>query len=168
MTRSLKWMFTAVVFAAACQPGQGSALGGRPRYVEPTEQNRPAFRRASIVVETPAGDVPLAVEVAEDDTQRGYGLMFKKALGDGEGMIFLFDETREHIFWMKNTFIPLDMVFVDDHRRVAGVYENAEPFSLRRMTVEKPSRYVLEVNAGWCREHGVAPGTQLRFNGVEK
>jgi uncharacterized membrane protein (UPF0127 family) len=168
MLRSLRWVVTVLALSAACQPGQSSAVGAKPRYVEPTEKNRPTFRKARVVVQGQGGDLPLSVEVAEDDPQRAYGLMFKKQMGDDEGMIFLFDETREHIFWMKNTFIPLDMVFIGDDRRVEGVYENAEPFSLQRMTVQKPSRYVLEVNAGWCRQHGVGAGAQLRFDGVEK
>lgn len=138
-----------------------------PQLRAAPEANRPAFRKARVVVHAPGGDVPLSVEVAETDAQRTHGLMFKEDLGSDEGMVFVFDRTQEHVFWMKNTPLPLDMVFLDDGRTVVGVYENAEPLSTARMSVGKPSRYVLEVRGGWCRAHRVGKGTALRFEGVE-
>lgn len=109
----------------------------------------------------------LDVEVASNDPQRMHGLMFKESLLDTQGMLFVFQKSETHNFWMKNTVIPLDMLFVGEDRKVVGIFENATPLSLAPMGVGKPSLYVLEVNAGWSRNHGVTAGAQLRFEGVE-
>ena len=78
-------------------------------------------------------------------------------------MLFLFDRTEVLTFWMKNTLVPLDMIFIGEDRRVVGVVEGAEPLSTDSRSVGVPSRYVLEVNAGFAALHGVAPGTALDF-----
>lgn len=169
--RPVQFASLLLLALVACQPTPAS--GGKPgtpppqRRAEPTAENRPAFPWAKVVVEAKDGAIPLKVEVARNDPERSYGLMFKKELPADQGMVFVFQDNREHTFWMRNTFIPLDMIFIGEDRKVVGVYENAEPFSLARMSVGQPSRYVLEVNAGWARSHGVGPGTQIRFEGVE-
>ena len=96
------------------------------------------------------GPVSVRLEVADTDATRTKGLMYRAALADGEGMLFVFDDTREHGFWMKNTFIPLDMIFIDDDLRVVGVHARAVPQSTETVSVGVPSRYVLEVPAGWA------------------
>jgi uncharacterized membrane protein (UPF0127 family) len=86
--------------------------------------------------------------------------MFRERLGDGEGMIFLFREEGDHQFWMKNTLIPLDMIFVDGGGRVVGVVERAQPGSLEPRSGGR-SRSVLEVRGGWAAERGVRPGDRV-------
>jgi uncharacterized membrane protein (UPF0127 family) len=81
-------------------------------------------------------------------------------------MLFLFDETAEHAFWMKNTLIPLDMIFIGDDGRVVGVVSRTTPGSLEPRSAGGPSRFVLEVNGGWAAAHGVAPGDPVRFVGI--
>jgi hypothetical protein len=158
------WALWASVVTVAgglgCRPPEASAAPPQPT-------SRPAFPWAQVVVETPRGDVTLRVEVARTDRERTHGLMFKEHLAEDEGMVFLFDRTEEHVFWMKNTPLPLDMLFLGDDRRVVGIRESAEPLSLTRVTVGVPSRYVLEVRGGWARAHGVGKGALVRFLGVE-
>jgi uncharacterized protein len=106
------------------------------------------------------------VEVARTEVTRARGLMNRTDLAEDAGMLFVFPETERQSFWMKNTFIPLDMIFIDDAGRVVGIVEQAEPRSTAPRGVEAPSRYVLEVNGGWAARHGVRPGDQVRFEGV--
>ncbi len=103
------------------------------------------------------------VEVADTDEERQMGLMFREELGADEGMVFLFPDQRIHNFWMRNTLLPLDMFFIDSDWKVVGVVENAEPLTEISRGVDKPSQYVLEVNAGFARRHGFGAGHQLRF-----
>jgi uncharacterized membrane protein (UPF0127 family) len=140
--------------------------GAQATPPEPSASSRPVFRHAKVIVEGTGGPVELNVEVAETDAQRMYGLMFSGPLPDTEGMVFVFPSTAEHGFWMKNTPISLDMVFLGEDRSVTGIYEMAVPFSTAPMGVRAPSRYVLEVRGGWARRHGVHKGTRVRFEGV--
>ena len=89
--------------------------------------------------------------------------MFREDLEDGEGMLFVFAAQQEHSFWMKNTLIPLDILFVDDARRVVGIVHKASPKNEKSLTVGVPSRFVLEVPGGYCNRKGVGRGDQLEF-----
>ena len=120
-----------------------------------------------VVVETRAGaHHVVAVELARTDAERARGLMHRTALAPDAGMLFLFDESAEHAFWMKNTLIPLDMIFIAEDGRIAGIVARAVPGDLSPRSAGGPSRYVLEVNGGWAEAHGVAPGDRARFENV--
>jgi len=122
-----------------------------------------------VVVETSAGGRhAVAVEVARTDATRRRGLMQRRSLPDDAGMLFVFDETADHGFWMVNTLIPLDMIFIDEEGRVVGIVERAEPGSRAQRSVGAPSRYVLEVNGGWARARGVKAGDRAKFENVPR
>jgi uncharacterized membrane protein (UPF0127 family) len=106
---------------------------------------------------TPHVDVELAT--SEHDIQRG--LMYRTSMPESHGMLFRLDGRREHTFWMHNTCISLDMLFVDEDGTVVGIVEGAKPLDDASRTVGCPSRYVLEVNAGWTRRHGVRAGQKM-------
>ena len=91
--------------------------------------------------------------------------MHRTSLADDAGMLFVFPETDEHSFWMKNTLIPLDMIFIDEDRVVVGVVAGAEPLTLEPRSAGV-SRFVLEVNGGWAARHGVAVGDRVTFENV--
>jgi uncharacterized membrane protein (UPF0127 family) len=126
----------------------------------------PARPPPRVVVETASGAHAVRVEVVRSDEDRARGLMNRTRLDGDAGMLFVFEESDDHSFWMKNTFIPLDMIFVDEGGRVAGVVERAEPLTLQSRTIGKPSRFVLEVNGGWASAHGVHAGDRVRFENV--
>jgi uncharacterized membrane protein (UPF0127 family) len=109
--------------------------------------------------------VAVAVEVADTAASREYGLMYRKHLDEDDGMIFVFKAPEHQTFWMKNTVIPLDMIFADSTGRIIGVVRNAEPFSEAIDAVDGDSQYVLEVNGGFCDRHSVKAGDSLRFEG---
>ena len=106
---------------------------------------------------TPKVDVELAV--SEKEITRG--LMYRRSMPEEHGMLFRLDERREHTFWMHNTCMPLDMLFVDDDGIVVGIVESATPLTDTTRSVGCPSSWVLEVNAGWCRRHGVKAGQKM-------
>jgi len=107
----------------------------------------------------------VAVEVADSESQREVGLMFRKHLDEGAGMIFVFKDAAHRNFWMHNTEIPLDMIFADASGRVIGIVANAEPFSDKEVGVEGGSEYVLEVNGGFCAKNGIKVGDRFNFSG---
>lgn len=121
---------------------------------------------AHVVLHTKQGDVTVPVEIADTPDKRALGLMYRKELAADAGMLFLFDAPEHLAFWMKNTVLPLDMIFITDDKHVLGVVKNAAPYTTTSRSVPGQSRYVLEVNAGFSDKHGVADGDAVTFEGV--
>jgi uncharacterized membrane protein (UPF0127 family) len=120
-----------------------------------------------VVFETSRGEVPIRVEVVDTDEGRSRGLMYRRTLGADEGMLFLFPGESVQSFWMRNTYVALDMIFVNSRMEVVGVVENATPLTETPRTVWRPSRFVIEVNANLARISGISRGTRVRFEGVK-
>jgi uncharacterized membrane protein (UPF0127 family) len=120
-----------------------------------------------VAIFAPGGDqrVVVRVEIADDEASRERGLMFRAHLDEDAGMIFVFGAARVVYFWMKNTEIPLDMIFADQDGRVVGIVADAKPYSERTVGPGLPAQYVLEVNGGFCQRHGIAVGDWMRFSG---
>lgn len=118
----------------------------------------------------PDGTV-IHVEIASDDPTREQGLMFRDHLAPDQGMIFLFAQNGVYPFWMKNTIIPLDMIWIDDQHRVNFVASDVPPCKADPCpnfgSNNLPSRYVLETAAGVAKQHNVTAGNVLRFEGME-
>ena len=125
----------------------------------------PAASRV-ILMGTGNKEIPVRVELADTRERRIMGLQYRRELPADAGMLFIFPDESVHTFWMKNTPIPLDMIFINGKRRVVGVVERAVPYSTASLSVETPSRFVLEVNGGFAREHGIEAGAEVRFEGV--
>jgi hypothetical protein len=118
------------------------------------------------IIKKDGSAVKVQVEVARKPAERNLGLMYRKSLGKNKGMLFIFDEEKKQTFIMKNTYIPLDMIFIGKDMRVAGWVENAQPLS-QQHSIDKPSQYVLEVNAFFCRDHAIETGDEVRFRDIE-
>src|SRR5512137_809727 len=140
----------ALLAAAALASSPACASPGGPR----------------IVLESGGKSHVVKVELADTDPKRERGLMFRKELPDGQGMLFLFDEEREHTFWMKDTLIPLDLIFVDGAGRVTGIVARARPLTLEPRRGGGMSRVVLEVPGGWAAANGVKVGDRMRIEGI--
>lgn len=125
-----------------------------------------ATHEPEVVLKAPAGELRVKVELARSEPERQRGLMFRQKLDDGRGMLFLFEQPEKLKFWMKNTYIPLDMIFINESKRVVSVEENAEPLTLTPRGPDEDSQFVLEVPGGWARKHGVGPGVDVRFENV--
>ena len=112
-----------------------------------------------------APDQPIVdAELAIHQHERGRGLMFRTHLPETSGMLFFPQgPPRIQSFWMRNTCIPLDMIFIEDDGYIAGIAENVPTLNDESRSVPCPTSYVLEVNAGWCRRHGVQPGGRVKL-----
>jgi uncharacterized membrane protein (UPF0127 family) len=102
-----------------------------------------------------------SVELAITDAERSRGLMFRKELPEGHGMLFDFKQDQPVSFWMHNTYVSLDMIFIRGDGRIVHIAENAEPQSDRLIPSGGPVRAVLEVIAGTARKLGIAPGDRV-------
>jgi uncharacterized protein len=111
--------------------------------------------------EATSGAFKIDVELAKNPHDVERGLMYRRTMSDERGMLFTLDGRREHTFWMHNTCLPLDMMFIDDDGVIVGIVEGAAPLSDTTRSVGCPSVFVLEVNAGWTRKRGVAPGQKV-------
>lgn len=173
MHRTLRALLvvTAGLACAAPAPDAPAAPKKAPvATVDPTatEATPPGFfeHRGVVVVETAAGPLRFPVELALTDGERQRGLMYRERLDPDAGMLFVFERERIQSFWMKNTRIPLDMIYIDDRGTIAGIVEGAEPLTLTSRRVSRPSRYVLELIAGSVRDRGLAAGQRVTFEGV--
>ena len=101
------------------------------------------------------------VKLAETEAQRRYGLMFTPYLPKQQGMLFVFETDAPRQFWMKNTQIPLDMLFFASDGRLVNIVHSAVPFSLTARNSVGPARYVLELNGGIARKIGIQSDAQL-------
>ncbi len=119
-----------------------------------------------VVIATPNGEVPVTVEVVSTEAKIEQGLMYREHLPPNDGMLFLLAIEKDWAFWMHNTLIPLDMLFIRRDLTIAGIVQNAEPRTDTLRKVGEISAYVLEVNGGFCAAHGIAAGQKVRFDNV--
>jgi len=120
------------------------------------------FKRSSLVITTSARDIKFEVELATNDAERARGLMYRKQLGAYEGMLFDFYQEMPVSFWMKNTLIPLDMVFIAGDGTVKHVHANAVPLSTETIPSRFPVRAVLEINGGSAALLSIKPGDKVK------
>lgn len=123
--------------------------------------------KPQVLIHSQQGQVVVPVEIAATSQARSQGLMYRKDLAADAGMLFLFPQEMEQSFWMKNTPLPLDMIFISSDLRIAGIVAKATPFSTEPRSVGKPSRYVLEVHGGFCDQHGIRAGDRVELQNLE-
>jgi uncharacterized membrane protein (UPF0127 family) len=120
-----------------------------------------AAGQSTLEIATKSGVHPFSVELATTEAEREKGLMFRKELPEGQGMLFDFHREQDVGFWMQNTYIPLDMIFIKADGRILRIAENAKPMSTDVIPSNGPVRFVLEVIAGTARKMGIAPGDRV-------
>jgi len=121
----------------------------------------PVARAQLPVIQLQAGMHLVRAEVADTFSARMQGLMHRKALAQNAGMLFVFEESATHCMWMKNTYVPLSVAFLDEAGAIINIADMT-PHSEDSHCAAKPARYALEMNRGWFAERGVKPGTRLR------
>jgi uncharacterized membrane protein (UPF0127 family) len=127
-------------------------------------QDQPAPRLDTIVIETAEFSLILAVEIADTPALRERGLMFRHRLAADRGMLFVYEVVQPVAMWMKNTYIPLDIVFVRADGTVADVVAGTVPLSLDTIQSKEPVLAVLEIAAGAAHRLGIGPGTLVRHS----
>jgi uncharacterized protein len=100
-------------------------------------------------------------ELVRPPTQTERGLMYRRSMADNHGMLFNLGVRHDHTFWMRNTCIPLDMLFIEDDGFIVGISENVPTLNDDSRSVGCPSSWVLEMNAGWARKNGVRAGQKI-------
>lgn len=113
-------------------------------------------------VKVRAGSGTVRAELAVTPEQRSLGLMYRKELGENDGMLFVFADDKERSFWMRNTLVPLSIAYLDADRKVVRI-RDMMPLVENGYTSGRPARFALEVNKGWFTEHGVTEGQTLAF-----
>jgi uncharacterized membrane protein (UPF0127 family) len=111
------------------------------------------------------GSHSVVVEVANNDSQRGTGLMHRRMLPENRGMLFVFPDIALHGMWMMNTFLPLSVAFIDPEGTIVNIAD-MEPHTTNTHTATRPAKYALEMNQGWFRKRGIKAGDKIR--GLEK
>jgi uncharacterized membrane protein (UPF0127 family) len=119
-----------------------------------------------LVAETDNGERAFKIEIADDQAERTAGLMYRNFLPDNQGMLFIFDQTQQVGFWMKDTPLPLDLIFIDEGGRVAGIREG-KPLSEALISPGVPVRFVLELKKGTAAKAGIEDGDVIRHPRIE-
>lgn len=119
-----------------------------------------------LVVETSAGERSFAIEIADEPAERERGLMFRETMDDGHGMLFVFAEQRQVGFWMKNTPMPLDLVFIAEDGTVKAVLEG-KPYSEAVISPGVPVHFVLELKAGTAAREHIVDGDMVRHRVID-
>ncbi len=146
-------------------PSRGPAVP--PQFGGAKEMPEPMFQKEGeltfISSETGQPLQKIDIEKADNDMRRQFGLMFRRSMADTQGMLFLFDRSSQQSFWMKNTYIPLDILFVDENLTITTIHENTAPHSEAPIPSSGPAKYVVEVNGGFTQKHGVKVGDKISW-----
>ncbi len=148
--RTLIWSFAAWITVTVLAAGSAAA----------------ACRDDQVEVRWPGGQARFSVEVADTDATRSRGLMFRETMPRSAGMLFVYESPRRATFWMKNTLIPLDMIFADPSGRVTKVHANAKPQDLTTIDGGAGVKLVLEINGGLAARLGISEGAEMRHPAI--
>ena len=114
------------------------------------------------------GQAQFRVELADDPAERQQGLMFRKSLPRGSGMLFVYDQPGNVTFWMRNTYVPLDLIFADARGQVQRIHHNAQPLDETLIPGGENIQHVLEINAGLSKALKIGVGTTLRHPAIDQ
>lgn len=143
---ALKGWLAAILVVAACVLASAPAGAASLQPLEIVTKN---------------GVQVFSVEMATTEEEKQTGLMYRKELADGKGMLFDFNPEQEVSMWMKNTYVSLDMIFIRADGRILRIAENTEPMSTKIISSRGPARAVLEVVAGTAQKYGIRPGDRV-------
>lgn len=122
---------------------------------------------AELIIEAGSGELRFSIEIADDARERSAGLMFRTRMNDDHGMLFVYENSRPLSFWMKNTPMPLDLVFIGADGRIVDILKG-EPYSLAPITATAPAQFVLELKAGTAEKAGIADGDRVRHPRIDQ
>ncbi len=105
----------------------------------------------------------VAIEMALTDEEKEYGMMFRKSIPKNTGMLFIMESERIQSFWMRNTYVPLDIIYINKNKEIVSIQANATPLSERSLPSEAPAYYVLELAGNYCLENGIENGDLIQF-----
>lgn len=155
---------TLSYISSSQQVGQNVATQSETQFRDADQAQQLPMKNLSI--DAPDGTVAFRVQVADTEPTRRTGLMFRADMPANEGMIFLFEKQQPLTFWMKNTLIPLDMIFFDEDWKIVSIQKNAQPCKADPCLLypsEGPAKFVLEINAGLSDKLGIKEGAAAQL-----
>jgi uncharacterized protein len=161
----MRWAFSSRKIAAVLAAFFFSVLASACSHAQDAQQLPLDPQPLEIV--TSAGVKTYLIEIADDNNERGIGLMNRKSMQERQGMLFDFQTTRLVQMWMKNTFIPLDILFIEEDGRVESIAENTVPQSLDIVSSRDEVRFALELVAGTAKREGIKAGDRVRHRVIE-
>jgi uncharacterized protein len=175
---------TAATATTSSAGATGGATGGAtaaPACTVPFGEPAPVASKAAQCPKDPSGNLKLPlgrvtfvdapnspsvdVELARDEASRERGLMYRTSMAESSGMLFSWQDERTRSFWMRNTCIPLDMLYITKGGLIAGILEQVPTLNDAPRGIKCPVAHVLELNAGWARAHSLAPGMKVKIDG---
>ena len=131
------------------------------------KSNEPAFTKNGqlVFIKKDSSNITrkIDIEIADEDVKRAQGMMWRRSMSDSQGMLFIFDKEEPRSFWMKNTYIPLDIIYVNSLMEIVSIRHNTKPFEEWSIPSEYPAQYVVEVIAGFCYNYNIEAGDRIRF-----
>jgi uncharacterized membrane protein (UPF0127 family) len=154
-----------LVFVYACTNNGASADGNSKRKVNTPIEPRFEKEGELFILNAAATDTlqHIDIELAERPDEIQYGMMYRKSIDEQTGMLFLMGVERPQSFYMKNTYVPLDLIFINDSLKVVSISENAKPLDESSLRSIKPASLVLEVKGGFSEKYGIEPGAKITW-----
>ncbi len=129
-----------------------------------SEENKPEYKMSKVKIKKQNGEViNFDIDVADDSFKRSFGLMYVKNMPENKGMFFIFPDEKIRNFWMQNTYIPLDIIYIGSDFQIKSIAKNAKPLSTDYVNSIYPAKYVLEINAGISEKLGLDRGDVIIF-----
>lgn len=161
-----------IVVASGCNktPKPKGSNGNKPTKELKVKKydfdNPPEFRKDGelhFINESDSVIFSIDMELATNEEEHARGLMFRKQMDENKGMLFIFPNEDWRSFWMHNTLIPLDIIYVNSDRKVISICKNTKTLDDTSLPSEAPAMYVVEINAGLCDKYGIEKGTEVNF-----
>ncbi len=150
--------FCCLIFLLGCQPNKdNNSNSNTTKYPFKKEGNLSIFTSKS-------DSLSFNIEVAETEEETTMGLMYRQTMNDNEAMLFIFPYQRQLSFWMKNTYIPLDLLFINSNMKIVHIHKNAIPLDETMLPSENEAQYVLEINGGLADKLGIKLNQTISYN----
>ncbi|MEM9820194.1 MAG: DUF192 domain-containing protein [Bacteroidota bacterium] len=165
-------LLAVVAFIFSSIPFNNSSMNSKPSSSSSTNaqanpSRTPTFKKEGnlqfIKADGQTEVAAIDIEVAQSEYERAQGLMHRRYMAQNQGMLFIMDQMETQSFYMRNTHIPLDILYVDDQKKIVSIQKNTVPLSEESLFSTGPALYVVEVNAGYCDQYGIAPGDLIAF-----
>jgi len=160
-------LLVALVLFIIFKPSIMKKGGRQPAVQEQVQSTAPVFQKEGVLTFLKPDStkiVTIDIEIADDDAQREMGLMYRKQMEMSTGMLFIFEEEDLRSFWMKNTFIPLDILYLDANKKIVRIHENVATLNEQSIPSDYPAKYVVEVIAGFTALYSISPGDVITFS----
>ena len=159
-------LILALIAVLSYQPSSKPESTVQPTNTSKQPDAYSFVKQGELRFQTPKQDYIAAIdiELAETEPRRELGLMYRDKMAENQGMLFIFDDEAIRSFWMKNTVLPLDMIFVNAHDEIVTIHRNTTPYSEQSYESTKPAKYVVEVNAGYTDRHKIAVGDRVSWS----